>query len=164
MSKFKSEQKKGQPQMSTAALPDIVFMLLFFFMVAASIKTDNWDKYIKIERPKATELAEIERKEFVNYIYIGTPNEAYAPKLGNQPILVINDAPATLQDIAPYINEFRKNFKPEDIEQLVTQLTIDKNAKMGFIQDVKEQLGYAKQFEVSYAGAEGDPMENLAQQ
>lgn len=38
MSKFRKEDKKAAPGVNTSSLPDIVFMLLFFFMVATTSK------------------------------------------------------------------------------------------------------------------------------
>lgn len=38
MAKFKKDGKRETPAISTASLPDIVFMLLFFFMVSTTMR------------------------------------------------------------------------------------------------------------------------------
>ena len=38
MGKFKKDGKREVPAISTASLPDIVFMLLFFFMVSTTMR------------------------------------------------------------------------------------------------------------------------------
>ena len=52
MSKFKKEGSGGAPAMNTASLPDIVFMLLFFFMVATTSK--ETDPTVEFESPTGT--------------------------------------------------------------------------------------------------------------
>ena len=79
MSKFK-KKKKGVPAVNTAALPDIVFMLLFFFMVITTIR----DTSLKIENsklPSATEVKKLEHKSLVSTIYVG---KAKDPKYGDR--------------------------------------------------------------------------------
>ena len=70
MSKFK-KNKKGLPPINTASLPDIVFMLLFFFMVTTVMRETS----LKVENitPKATEVQKLEKKSLVAYLYIGKP-------------------------------------------------------------------------------------------
>jgi len=60
MSRFKKNTKKKSPAISTASLPDIVFMLLFFFMVSAVIKNDNIK--VEITQPKASEITRLKKK------------------------------------------------------------------------------------------------------
>ena len=54
MSKFRKGGKKGLPAVSTASLPDIVFMLLFFFMVTTVMR--EVDLKVKMNQPEATEI------------------------------------------------------------------------------------------------------------
>lgn len=155
--KFKREGKKGTPAISTAALPDIVFMLLFFFLIASAIKPSEYDKYIELEPAKATTLTDIVKKDMIAYLYIGRPkNKQQFPQ---DYLMLLNDKPAQVTDIRGWIgDEAGKKSGADLIEYgLTTQMTIDKNAKVGFVQAIKEQLSYAQQFKVSYAGIEGDP-------
>ena len=71
MSRFKKNKDSGTPAISTAALPDIVFMLLFFFMVTTVMRETTL--YVSVVTPKATEIKKMEKKSLVSYIYIGPP-------------------------------------------------------------------------------------------
>ena len=75
MSKFKKDDGKGTPAISTASLPDIVFMLLFFFMVSTTMREVTL--MVRMTLPQATELSKLEKKSLVSYIYIGTPHTQY---------------------------------------------------------------------------------------
>ena len=71
MNKFRKNGKKGMPAISTASLPDIVFMLLFFFMVTTVMRETTL--FVSIITPKATEIKKLQKKSLVSYIYIGSP-------------------------------------------------------------------------------------------
>ena len=71
MSKFRKDDGKELPPISTASLPDIVFMLLFFFMVSTTMREVTVN--VKQTLPEATELSKLEKKSLVSYIYIGEP-------------------------------------------------------------------------------------------
>ena len=64
MYKFKKKNTEGTPAISTASLPDIVFMLLFFFMTATTMK----DTDLKIENtlPKANQTAKLHKERVCN--------------------------------------------------------------------------------------------------
>ena len=79
MSKFK-KKKKGMPGISTASLPDIVFMLLFFFMVTTVMRETEL-KIKKPQLPKATEIKKLERKSLVSYIYVGKVEDQNGDKI-----------------------------------------------------------------------------------
>ena len=68
--------KKGKrevPAMSTSSLPDIVFMLLFFFMAATTMR--EVDPLVKVQMPQANEITELDKKNLVN-IWMGKPMNA----------------------------------------------------------------------------------------
>ena len=101
MAKFTSKNKKGLPAISTASLPDIIFILLFFFMVVTVLRETE----IKVKNvlPKATELTKLENKELVSYIYIGKPTDAYVSKFGDAPRIQLNDKYANANEIGAFV-------------------------------------------------------------
>ena len=60
MSKFRKDGKKSMPAISTASLPDIVFMLLFFFMVTTVMRPTELK--VKIKTPEASEVTKLKKK------------------------------------------------------------------------------------------------------
>ena len=73
MSKFRKGGKKGVPAINSGSLPDIIFMLLFFFMVATRMKESKMQ--VEILKPKAEMSVELEDKDNVDFLYIGFPIE-----------------------------------------------------------------------------------------
>jgi biopolymer transport protein ExbD len=144
-------RKKGDrpsPAISTASLPDIVFMLLFFFMVTTSMK--EVDLRVRTVLPEATEVKKLEDKANVSYIYVGTPHKKYWGKYGKEARMQINDQFAELQDIAPYIEGERKQRDPSQIPKMTTALKVDSEAKMGIVTDIKQELRKVNALKLNY--------------
>ena len=108
MAKFRKEKKAGSQQLNTASLPDIVFMLLFFFMVSTSMK--EVELMVKIKAPKATAISKLEKKSLVSYIFVGVPMNTR--KYGSEPRIQLNDSYSTVDDIQSYILQERESGQP----------------------------------------------------
>ncbi len=157
MSKFKKKKSGGTPGISTASLPDIVFMLLFFFMTATTMK----DSDLKIENklPKANQTAKLHKKQYVMYIYAGKPSERYRNTLGNTDRVQMADKIAPVSEIRNFVINERASRNSEDEKYLTASLKIDKNVKMGLVQDIKQELRKVDQLKVNYTTAQGNPVE-----
>lgn len=150
MSKFKKDNNKGLPAVSTASLPDIVFMLLFFFMVSTVMR--EVDLKVKMSQPEATEIKKLENKSLVNYIYIGEPVDT--KRFGTTPRLQLNDAFATIDEVGPYIETKRSEVVEALIPKLTTSLKVDRDTKMGIVTEVKQELRKVQALKISYSSVE----------
>jgi biopolymer transport protein ExbD len=149
MSKFKKKRGSTSPGISTASLPDIVFMLLFFFMVVTVIKED--DLKVDVTVPEATELKKLEKKSLVSYLYIGKPLPQYQGQYGTSPRLQLNDKFSKIEDIPYFIEEEKKNVEEVFRDQMTASLRIDGDVTMGVVTDVKTELRKANQLKINYA-------------
>ena len=150
MSKFNKDKEKATPQVSTASLPDIVFMLLFFFMVSTVMR--EVDLKVKMEPPEATEIKKLENQNLVHYIYIGTPLETKI--FGTSPRIQLNDAFANVKDVQPYIIGKREEVNEAEIPLLTTSLKVDGDTEMGIVTDVKQELREVQALKISYSTRE----------
>ncbi len=150
MSKFKPDAKKELPAVSTASLPDIVFMLLFFFMVTTVMR--ETDLKVSISEPEATEIEKLENKSLVFYLYIGEPMEK--KKYGTASRVQINDAFAEIDEVRPAIETFRTTKDEAEVPLITASFKVDKETKMGIVTDVKQELRMAQQLKISYATRE----------
>ncbi len=156
MSKF-AKKKKGLPAISTASLPDIVFMLLFFFMVTTVMR--ETDQLIELSVPTATEVKKLERKNLVSYIYVGKPKEKYRAKYGKADKIQLNDKFASINEIGPFILAERASKKEEEIPYMTTSIKADKKASMGIITDIKLELRDVNALKINYATHKGKSSE-----
>ena len=149
MSKFKKKNGKGMAPISTASLPDIIFMLLFFFMVSTSMKEITFK--VQIRNPEATEVEKLEKKSLVTYIYVGIPLKQYQGIFGTEPRIQLNDSFATVNDIQSYIAQEREAMKESDRPKMTTSIKADYDCPMGTITDIKQALRQAQALKISYS-------------
>jgi len=151
MGKFKQKTKGGTPKISTASLPDVIFMLLFFFMVTTVMR--DVELKVKLKLPvEISEAKKIEKKSLVSYIYVGEPRPQFQKIFGTEPRIQLNDAFAKLSDIQSFIEKERAARPESDIPFLTTSLKVDINTKMGIITDLKQELRKANALKINYSG------------
>lgn len=149
MSKFKKATSKGPQSISTASLPDIVFMLLFFFMVSTVMREQSLK--VRITVPEATEIKKLEKKSLVSYINIGVPYPALQKLFGSEPRIQLNDQFATKDDIRDFIASEREKLDEIEQKQMTVSLKIDRNTKMGIVTDMKQELRKASALKINYS-------------
>ena len=149
MAKFSRKGKGDLPAISTASLPDIVFMLLFFFMVSTTMR--ETEMRVSVRLPEATEVSKLEKKSLVSYIYIGTPILQYQKLYGTDSRIQLNDAFKTLVDIRDFISSERDAMSEADRNLLTTSLKVDMNTRMGIVSDVKQERSKASALKINYA-------------
>lgn len=154
MSKFRKEKSGGQPAISTASLPDIVFMLLFFFMVTTVMREVTLK--VEVKTPKATEVNKLEKKSLVSYIYIGAPIKSLQEKLGTADRIQLNDAFATHKDLIAFVEGEREQRSPAEVPLMTFSIKADKKAEMGIVTDVKQELRKANALKINYSTGKTD--------
>lgn len=159
MSKFAKKKDGGVPAVSTASLPDIVFMLLFFFMTVTVMK----DSDIMVENtlPNASEIKKLEKNDRVISVYVGKPMKEHQKLFGTESKIQLNDKFANVSEVGDYILAERAK-KPQEIQNvLTTALKVDKEANMGIISDIKQELRKVNALKVNYTTYEGDAFNNI---
>lgn len=149
MPRFQKKQSGGSPQINTSSLPDIIFMLLFFFMTVTVMREVT--PLVTLNVPGATEVAKLEKKSAVSYIYIGPPPLAKQKTLGSTPRIQLDDAYAEVSDIGQHVVNVRENMNEEDRPFLTMSLKVDKVTNMGIVTDVKQELRKAGAFKINYS-------------
>ena len=154
MSKFRKDSGKGIPKINTSSLPDIVFMLLFFFMVSTTMR--ETEVQVRVKVPEVTEVKKLEKKSLVSYIYIGRPVAHVAKMYGTEPLIQLNDKLVSEEGI-PYesIQDFvlfeREKLPESDKSRMVISLRVDQDISMGKVDDVKQSLRRARALIINYS-------------
>lgn len=159
MAKFTKKKSGDLPPVSTASLPDIVFMLLFFFMTVTQMKDSTLMVFNEV--PTANQIQKLDKKDPVMYIYAGKPMEKYQAKFGENAKLQVNDRFVTIEEVAPFVVKYREGLREAEQGIFTTALKVDKNTKMGLISDVKEKLRDINALKITYITKEGDAVEAL---
>ncbi len=148
---MKKKGGKGLPPISTASLPDVIFMILFFFMVSTTMR--DQELLVRYKLPDATEVQKLEKKSLVSYIHVGVPTLAMQAKFGTAPKIQLNDSYKTTKDILDFVAGERDKLSEADRSSMTICLKADGNTKMGIVADVKQELRRANALKISYASS-----------
>ncbi|MBR1426210.1 MAG: biopolymer transporter ExbD [Paludibacteraceae bacterium] len=140
------------PALNTSSLPDIIFMLLFFFMSVTSMKEVTYK--VQIQNPQATELTKMEKKSLVRYIYVGTPRPEFRKDFGSETRIQLDDAFADTKEIGEYIINERSAMKEQEQGLMTVSIKADKETRMGVIADIKQELRRAYALKINYAATQ----------
>ena len=147
--RFAHRERRGLPTLNTSSLPDLIFTVLFFFMIVTHMRKVS----IKVEYqvPQGTELTRLTKKTAVSYIYIGRPMPTLRAKVGDGTHIQLNDKFAATDEIVDYISAERRRMSPADLEQMVVSIKADQHTRMGVITDVKQALRQAHARKINYS-------------
>ncbi len=159
MPKFNKKKEGDLPAVSTASLPDIVFMLLFFFMTVTVMKDNSL--LIQNELPFAEQIKKLDKKDRVITIYAGKPHERYQEIHGTETKIQLDDKLVSISAVAPYILEMRTGKSQKIQDLLTTALKIDSETNMGLITDIKQELRKVNALKINYVTKKGNSFENL---
>lgn len=149
MAVMKKKGDKSLPPISTASLPDVIFMILFFFMVSTTMR--DQEVLVRFKLPEASEVQKLEKKNLVSYINIGQPTPSMQAKYGTATQIQLNDSYKTAKDIGDFIAAERDQLNEADRSQMTVCIKSDQFTKMGMITDVKQELRRANALKISYA-------------
>jgi biopolymer transport protein ExbD len=154
MAKFAKKKKVGSQSLNTASLPDIVFMLLFFFMVTTVMRETEVQVDVKV--PSASQVKKLEKKSLISYIYIGRPIKSLQAVYGIEPMIQMNDKLTNeegipVESIRDFVLFEREKLSEDEKNQMTISLRIDQNIPMGKVDDVKKALRMANALKINYS-------------
>ena len=152
MGKFNKSGKKGMPELNTSSLPDLIFTLLFFFMIITTMREVTLK--VQFRAPQGTELEKLEKKSLVTFIYIGKPTAQFQKQMGSETRIQLNDKFEDVSAVQDYIYQERENMKEEDQPFMTVSLKVDKETKMGIVTDVKQALRQAYALNINYSATQ----------
>lgn len=139
------------PGLNTASLPDLIFTVLFFFMIVTHMRKVVLK--VKYQVPQGTELTRLTKKSAVSYIYIGKPVDN-GKAIAGPYCVQINDKYAKPGDVEDYMSEEKKRMAPEDQQQMTVSIKADKNTPMRLVTSVKQELRAAKTLRINYSATQ----------
>lgn len=146
--------RREMPTLNTSSLPDLIFTVLFFFMIVTHMRQVTLK--VRYQVPAGTELTKLTKKSAVSYIYIGqkmgeTTSAAQTQVADRRTFIQINDKFATPDDITDYMTEERNSMAPQDVQAMTVSIKADRQTDMGTITDVKQALRRANALRINYS-------------
>ena len=152
MSMFKKGGKREVPGVGVSS--DIVFMLLFFFMVTTQMR-DTEDK-VMVKVPSASEAVKLERKDLSSYINVGTPIRSLQAQYGTETRIQLNDSFKTTQDIRDFVAAERESMSEGDRAFMTVCIKADENTRMGIVTDIKQELRRCSALKIMYSARKAE--------
>ena len=141
-------RKHEIPALNTASLPDLIFSILFFFMLVVHMRKTT--VHVKYQVPSATELSRRYNKSSVQYIYIGRPVNWLGKVDGKGMVIQLNDRITTIPEIRNYLVHLSAALPPEQRRRLSVSIKADRHVDMGTIMDLKQALREANVLDVNF--------------
>lgn len=149
MSKFRSNGKREMPELNTSSLPDLIFSVLFFFMMVTSMR--EVELKVQFQTPSGSEIEKLEKKSLVSYIYIGQPMSKLRAQYGSGTRIQLNDKFAEVDAIHDYVVQERESMAERDKPFMKVSMKIDTKTQMGIVTDVKQALRKAYALNIVYS-------------
>lgn len=143
MAHFKKKQAGTKQEVPTSAMPDVVFMLLFFFMVTTVLREVTLK--VRVNLTQAENIEKIEQKRLLSYVYIG-PERLPGNKLGEDKVQIDD---AIVEDIGAIRTLMYDKLREQP--KLIVSLRVDENSEFGLLTDVQKELQQASTFRINYS-------------
>ncbi len=131
--KFDKRRANTKQEIPTSSMPDIVFMLLMFFMTVTTLR--EVDVFVEFKLPEAKAIEKIENKRLVSYVWVGNTGR-----------IQVNDSIVKLDEIQDIMYK-----KRQDLPNVIVSMRIDKNQEMGLITDIQQELRKAYCLRINYS-------------
>lgn len=131
--KFEKKRSGVKQEIPTASMPDIVFMLLLFFMVTTTLR--EVDVLVDFKLPNAEAIEKIENKRLISYIWVGKDKR-----------IQINDSIVRLEEVRPIMYG-----KRQELPNVIVSLRIDQFTDMGLVTDIQQELRKAFCLRINYS-------------
>ncbi|MBK6915601.1 MAG: biopolymer transporter ExbD [Ignavibacteriales bacterium] len=131
--KFEKRRATTKQEIPTTSMPDIVFMLLMFFMVATTLR--EVDVLVDFKLPEAQAIEKIENKRLVSYLWVGKDKR-----------IQVNDSIVKVEEVQPIMYN-----KRQSLPNIIISLRIDRGADMGFVTDIQQELRKAYCLRINYS-------------
>ena len=155
MSMFRRHRRHDVPALNTASLPDLIFTVLFFFMIVTHMRQVTLK--VQYQVPAGTELTKLTKKSAVTYIYIGARSEEQGARSGEQGtrsgdfFIQMNDKLVSVDEIQDYVIAERNTMSPDDASAMTVSIKADRMVPVGIITDVKQSLRKVNALRINYS-------------
>ena len=143
----KKKSSREMPEMNTSSLPDLIFTILFFFMIVTTMREVTLK--VKFVVPAGTELEKLEKKSAVSFVYVGPPTDQLRAQFGSSTRIQLNDRYAEPSEVMDFVLQERQSMSDQSAQ--VISIKADQKTQMGYITDIKEVLRKSWALKINYS-------------
>lgn len=143
--KIRRKRHHSVPSLNMASMPDLIFTVLFFFMIVTHMRTET--AQLQLETPEGKELTKPTNKRTIINLYVGTDKNG-------QTRIQIGNSIVPVENVCQLIMAKRKQLNEEEASLFTVNIRADKKTPMGIITDIKQQLRTAGTLTIRYSATE----------
>ena len=142
MGRFSRGGSREMPELNTSSLPDLIFTILFFFMIVTTMR----EVTLKVKFTVPTG-----KKSAVSFIYVGPPTDQLRAAMGSGTRIQLNDRFAEPAEVMDFIAEERTRMTDQAAQTV--SMKVDQHTQMGIITDIKQVLRKSWALKINYSAA-----------
>ncbi len=144
---IRKRRHRSVPTLNMASMPDLIFTVLFFFMIVTHMRTESVKVHVNV--PEGQELNKPTSKRTVTNLYIGTD-------ANGETRIQIGERIVSLDRVGSAILAISNSMSDEDREQYTVNIKADRNTPMGIVTDVKQELRKVGTLNIRYSAVENN--------
>ena len=144
-------RRHNVPSLNMASMPDLIFTVLFFFMIVTHMRSD--EVKVRLQVPQGKDVQKLTNRQSVVNIYVGRQVDRETRRQGEW-LVQLNGELVNPSEIPARIEAIRAVMAPENAEKLTVNLRADRHTPMGLISDVKEALQQSYALRINYSATE----------
>ena len=144
---IRRRNRKPLPELNMASLPDLIFTVLFFFMIVTTMR--SVPLWVKMDMPQGKELTKLKKKKSTLYLLVGHPINSKTDSI----VVQVDNEIVPVERVGEKVMQYYEQLLPDEQEEMVVAVKIDKNTPMGIVNDVKIALREAGALKVHYTAA-----------
>lgn len=142
-------KEKKQPELNMSSLPDLIFTVLFFFMIVTTMR--SVPQKVRFQVPQGAELSKFKKQPNTLYVFIGKPVGKAHGGEADTIMVQVGDQFVSLDQLSTQVSRMKSEWLPEEQEEMTVMLKIDENVPMGMVTEVKQALRKAGALKVHYS-------------
>ena len=150
--RFIKKPRRSVPELITSSLPDLIFTVLFFFMIATHMR--EVPHLVNAVLPQGQELVKSGKQSGKIYIRIGIKNNGEQDSTSKDYVIQVNDKLVEMNRLAEAIEMERRQMTPSELAVMTVDMRVDRNTPMYIIADIRKVLRQSHALKVFYSGTE----------
>ena len=136
------------PELQMAAMPDLIFTILFFFMIVTHMRENTI--HVQYQQPEGSGLVKVTNKAAVINVYVGqnVDGSGYSVQVGNEVV--------PLDKLTQQLSKARESVPSDQYEYMTASLQADRKVPMYIINKVKMALRNSHILKINYSAIENE--------
>jgi len=146
--RIERNREHRQPELNMQSLPDLIFTVLFFFMLVTTMR--SVPVKVDYKAPEGITLSQLKKSATTLYVYVGKPIRPLPGIDADEVAIQVGERFVKMEEVGREVEAFTDNLLPDEQEQMTVSMKIDSHVPMGIVNDLKMELRKVGALKVHY--------------